>query len=523
MTGRWEVPESWRWAPVASIAEVVGGGTPAASDDSNFAVRGVPWITPADLSGHAEVRIDRGRRDLSEKGYRESGARLLPAGSLLFSSRAPIGYCVIAANEISTNQGFKSLKFKSPEYVPEFFRYYLLASKEYAESLSSGTTFKELSGARMAALLVPIAPVNEQRRIVAKLDALQARSRRAREALEAVPPLLEKLRQSILAAAFRGDLTKDWRAKNPNVEPASALLARIRTERRAKWEESELAKMKAKGKPPTDDKWKAKYKEPEPVDTTGLPDLPEGWCWATFEAVGEVDLGRQRAPQYQTGRFSRPYLRVANVKDDRLALDDVLEMDFEPEDFEHYQLRPGDILISEGQSPDLVGQSAIYRGGIDGLCFQKTLHRFRSVSGGPSPEFAQLVCRLYVRNGTFRAASSLTVNIAHLTLVRLKPLHFPVPPLDEQGEIVLRVGAALAALARLDSHARHSGKALTSLERAVLAKAFRGELVPQDPADEPAEAMLARTRDAASPPGAAPAPSTPRPRGRRARPAEKAP
>ena len=93
-----------------------------------------------------------------------------------------------------------------------------------------------------------------------------------------MPPLLEKLRQSILAAAFRGDLTKDWRAKHPDVEPASKLLERIRVERRKKWEEAELAKMKAKGKAPRDDRWKGKYKEPEAVDATGLPGLPEGWA-----------------------------------------------------------------------------------------------------------------------------------------------------------------------------------------------------------------------------------------------------
>ena len=145
--------------------------------------------------------------------------------------------------------------------------------------------------ARFALRWIPLPPLNEQRRIVAKLEALHARSRRAREALDAVPPLLEKLRQSILAAAFRGDLTKDWRAKNKDVEPASELLERIRVERRKKWEEAELAKMKAKGKAPRDDRWKAKYKEPEPVDATGLPELPEGWCWASLEELAHVGTG----------------------------------------------------------------------------------------------------------------------------------------------------------------------------------------------------------------------------------------
>src|SRR5690606_18895193 len=121
-----------------------------------------------------------------------------------------------------------------------------------------------------------------------KIDALTEKSREAREALDEVPQLLAKLRHSILAAAFRGDLTKQWREQNPNVEPASALLQRIREEGRKKWEQAELAKFKAKGKLPPDDKWKSKYGEPEPADTEGLPELPEGWCWASAELACEV-------------------------------------------------------------------------------------------------------------------------------------------------------------------------------------------------------------------------------------------
>src|SRR5690606_36379861 len=128
-------------------------------------------------------------------------------------------------------------------------------------------------------------PLNEQNRIVANIDALTEKSREAREALAEVPELLDKLRQSILAAAFRGDLTREWRAKNPDVEPASVLLERIRQERRKKWEEAQLAKFRAEGKLPKDDSWKKKYVEPQPVDTTDLPDLPERWCWASLEEL----------------------------------------------------------------------------------------------------------------------------------------------------------------------------------------------------------------------------------------------
>ncbi|MBK6463039.1 MAG: hypothetical protein IPF92_18840 [Myxococcales bacterium] len=134
-----------------------------------------------------------------------------------------------------------------------------------------------------------------------------------------MPPLLEKLRQSILAAAFRGDLTKDWRAKNRDVEPASELLKRIRVERRKKWEEAELAKMTAKGKAPRDDAWKGKYKEPEPVDATGLPELPEGWCWASAEDLRSPDITVGHVCPMEPGYVAEgvPVLRSRTVRANR--------------------------------------------------------------------------------------------------------------------------------------------------------------------------------------------------------------
>jgi type I restriction enzyme S subunit len=311
-----------------------------------------------------------------------------------------------------------------------------------------------------------------QSSIVAHLDACFDRTKRAKAALDDVPALVDRLRQSILATAFRGDLTADWRAENPDVEPASELLKRIRIERRRRWEEAELAKMIAKGKAPKDDRWKAKYEEPEPVDESGLPELPEGWCWTTIETAGDVHLGRQLAPQYMTGRGTRPYLRVANIKDDRIDFSDVKWMDFDEQEFAHYALRPNDILLSEGQSPELLGQSAIYRGGVEELCFQKTLHRFRRYESAPSAEFFQLLFRHYVRSGMFRSVASVTVNIAHLTLVRLKPLPIPLPPAAEAEEIAKRCAAVLGYARTAQQNVVAVRRELASVEAAVLGGAF---------------------------------------------------
>ena len=199
------------------------------------------------------------------------------------------------------------LQIRAQHSLTPKYLFYLLAGPQLQgianERITGSTTTHLFQRGRSRTSRCAVAPLNEQRRIVAKLEALQARSRRAREALDAVPPLLEKLRQSILAAAFRGDLTKDWRAKHKDVEPASKLLERIRAERRKKWEEAELAKMKAKGKAPKGDEWKAKYKEPEPVDATGLPELPEGWCGVE---LGEVVW---RLTKQATSARTREHLR----------------------------------------------------------------------------------------------------------------------------------------------------------------------------------------------------------------------
>jgi len=202
---RWTLPPKWVWARAGEIADIIGGGTPSSKDESNFADSGIPWITPADLTGFEGPYISKGRRDLSEKGYASSGAQLVPEGAVLLSSRAPIGYCAVAANELSTSQGFKTLLLRDG-MLPQFVRYYLLGAKDYAESLASGTTFLELSKSRMGDIQIPIAPLAEQKRIVDKLDLLTSRIALARSELACLPALLKQYRSLLLQSAYDGSM-----------------------------------------------------------------------------------------------------------------------------------------------------------------------------------------------------------------------------------------------------------------------------------------------------------------------------
>jgi type I restriction enzyme S subunit len=385
--------------------------------------------------------------------------------------------------------GFDVLR--SIEVEPDWL-FLIVKSRPFVDTMTAlvqGALYPAVRPADIRAYEFPLPPLAEQRRIVEKIEALQERSRRAREALSEVGPLLEQFRQSVLATAFRGDLTADWRAAHPHVEPAGALLQRIRAERRHRWEQAELAKYAAKGqKPPKN--WQEKYQKPEPIDDSLLAKIPSEWAWVRVKDIGAVQLGRQRAPKYHSGPNMRPYLRVMNVFEDRIDTEDIMEMDFSPEDSERYRLEAGDILLNEGQSRELVGRSAIYCGEIPGACFTNTLVRFRPDAPIES-NYPQIVFLGYLKTGRFQQLASLTVNIAHLGAGRFADMEFPLPPLEEQAEIVRRARGALDQIIQLEERLRANFADLDQLDQAILAKAFRGELVPQDPNDEPASILLA--------------------------------
>lgn len=154
------LPSGWHQAKIKNIAEVVGGGTPSTKDPENFG-GDVPWITPKDLSHYNCRYIRKGERNITAKGLSSSSAKFLPSGSVLLTSRAPVGYLAIARNPVTTNQGFRSLILKKG-YVPEFVYYLLKLNRERLESYASGSTFKELSGSALKELEFKFPPEEEQ-------------------------------------------------------------------------------------------------------------------------------------------------------------------------------------------------------------------------------------------------------------------------------------------------------------------------------------------------------------------------
>jgi type I restriction enzyme S subunit len=335
---RWDVPGSWTWTAAGDIARIVGGGTPSSKVESNFTEDGIPWITPADLTGYQDSHISRGRRDLSESGLAGSGAQLIPAGSVLFSSRAPIGYCVVARNEVSTSQGFKNLVLDG-KIVPEYLRYYLLSAKEYAESKASGTTFMELSGTRVAELAIPLAPLAEQRRVVEKVDGLTDRTARARKELERIPPLIDRYKSAVLSLAFSGNLTKDWRTSRGIA--------------------------------------------------SGDAELPVSWIVKSLEDIGDIRGGIQVGKKRPVSAtlVEVPYLRVANVQRGWLNLEEIKTLHVTPEERDRLLLNDGDILMNEGGDRDKLGRGWIWRNELPVCIHQNHVFRVRLIDREFPSEF----------------------------------------------------------------------------------------------------------------------------------------
>ena len=164
-----EIPNSWSWVRLSTIGNIVSGGTPKTEVNENWENGTIPWLTPADMRYVKGKYVKHGERFITEYGLNSSSATMMPKNSIVYSSRAPIGYIAITENELCTNQGFKSITPYSVEFV-DYLYYTLIALTDSIISRASGTTFKEISGSEFAKTIIPLPPLSEQKRIVEKLE-----------------------------------------------------------------------------------------------------------------------------------------------------------------------------------------------------------------------------------------------------------------------------------------------------------------------------------------------------------------
>lgn len=450
MEGPWELPRGWRWETLGEHLAGRGASFDPARAGSELVEL---YSVPSFETGAPEIT------SASEIG---SSKQLVATGDVLLCKINPR---INRAWVVGNHSDFR--KIASTEWIrfaprsgvlPAFLKAYL--STERVRSFLAlnvsgvGGSLMRVKPSTLAGFPLPVPPPDVQRRIVTRMGELFAEIDDGERAIGSAGDQLETYRTVLLRAAVTGELTDEWRT-TAQKHASSATLSLVLEDHRRRHA----------GR-------RGDYTPPRLPTNSDAPTLPQGWCWASVEAAGDVLLGRQRAPQHHSGDHPRPYLRVANVMEGRLDLSDVKVMNFTPAEYVTFALQPGDVLLNEGQAPDLIGRPAIYSGEIDGCCFQKTLLRFRAGSR-VDPEFSLIVFRHYMRNGRFRREARITTNIGHLTQVRFLPMEFPVPPLDEQREIVARVRRAEEAVIDLLTPVRAGGE----LRQSILASAFRGDLV----------------------------------------------
>ena len=357
----------------------------------------------------------------------------------------------------------------TPEFALLTLRH-LALSGEFGR-VARGVGIQHLGASRFAAITIAVPPMAEQTRIARTADEKLKELREAEAALAAALKGIAAQDKEILAAAATGEL----------VETESALASR--EGRPFQSARDALAAIRAT---PAETDLFAQSSLAEPG-----AEEPAGWAWVTVAEAGEVMLGMMRQPSRHKGRNMRPYLRVANVFEARIDTSDLHEMHFSDAEAETYLLRRGDILLNEGQSPELVGRPAMFNDEIKGACFQNTLLRFRA---GPvvDRDFALLVFRHYLHAGEFKKVAQWSTNIAHLSKARFSTLPFPVPPAAEQQRIVAEAHRRLEASTAQRILVEASLARIPDMIAQLLGAAVNGDLTTQDPADEPASGLLER-------------------------------
>jgi type I restriction enzyme S subunit len=453
----YDIPSTWRWVRLGDVGAIVGGGTPK-SEVTRYWAEGedIPWLTPADMRAQQSRFVRRGARDITPDGLAESSAQLLPAGSILFSSRAPIGYVSIAELPLTTNQGFKSCV----PYVDAMSDYLYVFLRQVAPSVdgaATGTTFREVSGKDVALIPVPVPPLAEQKRIVTKVNELtnlceqveaqqirhvQATTRLRGSMLHALTEAytLEELRRAweristnwsalidcadgigelrrvILQLAVEGRLSRS----ELGGESAAQLVRRCETER---WV---LAQQGTIGKP----------KGRVPVDKGRLPFmLPPSWEWVHVEDVCThiVDC-LHRTPKYVSDGY--PAIRTCDVVPGRVLVDQALRVDEGTYREQISRLTPeaGDIVYS--REGGRFGIAAIVPPGVT-LCLSQRMMQFRCCSG-ISPEYFTWFLNSPLGFGQAQLDVGGSAS-PHVNIGSIKRFIFPLPPESEQYRIVVTI------------------------------------------------------------------------------------
>lgn len=494
-----QLPHCWAWADLAELATLINGDRGKNYPSTGaFVPSGVPFIN----AGH----LNAGSIGFSEMNYiTEDRYNLLRSGKIqlrdiLYCLRGSLGKAALVTNIEKGAIASSLVIIRAADKIDERYLYYFLIGPMGTNEITkydNGSAQPNLSARSVKAYRVPLAPINEQLRIVAKIEELFSDLDAGIAALERIKANLKRYRAAVLKAAVEGKLTEEWRAKHPKTEPATKLLERILAERRQKWEEDQLARFTTADKAPPNG-WREKYVEPAAYDTSGMRGLSEGWCWASAEQCCEyITKGTTpAASELFEHQGEIPFIKIYNLTQDgtldfRAKRAFISQQTHRTGVMVRSRVVPGDVLINIVGPP--LGKVSIVPSTFSEWNVNQAIAILRPLMGFDR----RLLCYLLLTDSILSWAirqGKATAGQFNLTLEIVRRLPLPLPPLEEQEQIVNEVGEKLSQIEAAEGQIEHSFKRASRLRQSILKRAFEGKLVPQDPTDEPADKVLERIR-----------------------------
>ncbi|WP_205597674.1 restriction endonuclease subunit S [Paraferrimonas sp. SM1919] len=468
------LPKGWEITLLNQVVDkIVGGGTPSKSIPSYYE-GSIPWMTVKDMNkSFLTDTIDH----ITQSAVDNSSTNIIPAGTPIIATRMSLGKIVRASFDSAINQDLKAL-FVNNEMNAHYFEYWYRSQGMNIESLGTGTTVKGVRLEVINGLQFPLAPLAEQQRIVAKLDEVLAQVDSIKARLDSIPAILKRFRQSVLASAVSGKLTEDWRKQNLTHSGASV----IETDASRKEEMlTEFPELKNKKSTLQSD-----------IEQGYLFDIPASWCFSSWGKISEwITYGFTRPmPKSESG------IKLLTAKDvSYFCANTDLAGYTTIEAFESLsdKDRPknGDLLITKDGT---IGRAAIVRT-TEKFCINQSVAVCWLRSTIMNRSYLE-----YVANSPYSQAfvkdKASGVAVQHLSIIDFAQCPVPVPPLEEQKEIVRLVDQYFAFADTIETQLDKARARVDNLTQSILAKAFRGELVPQDPNDEPADQLLERIKAA---------------------------
>lgn len=496
-----DLPIGWISCLLEDVFEWTSGGTPTSSVNEYYDNGSIPWLNISDLN---DGIVSSSAKHITESGLNASSAKMVDANSILIAIYGSIGKLGINTIPVSTNQGICFTKNFPSKMNNKFLFYYLLSIRNKLINLGKGGTQQNISQTVLNSVEFKFPSLNEQNRIVDKIETLFSEVDAGIANLTLAKRQLEQYRQSLLKHAFEGKLTAKWREKHGKALPlpsADELLEQIQTARQdyydqqmADWEQA-VQDWEEQGKEGTKPRKPSKLEDIKVINKTELSTiLPSYWSEQYLESISIISGGLTKNASRKVLEEQVPYLRVANVHANELRLDDISYIGIKESEKPRTLLQENDLLIVEGNgSIEHIGRVALWTGEIHPCYHQNHLIKARIFEVVEPKYILYFLLSATGRERIVKVASS-TTGLHTLSLSKVSNLIIPLTSLAEQKQIIELLESKLSDSERLVDDIDTQLKKANLLKTSILHKAFQGKLVPQDPNDPPASELLVQIK-----------------------------